>query len=248
MDGDDRPPVGTFFVDAALASGTTASLDESAAHHARVKRLSEGDPVRLTNGAGVLGSGFLRAVKRADVLVDVTSIEEVPRPAEIRLRVPVADRDRMLWLSEKATELGVTSWQAVRFRRSQSVSPRGEGPAFAAKLRARMVSALEQSGGAWLPRLQADVAVDLLPVEHDTLSIVLDAAGPPMLSAIDHASREAASALLIGPEGGIERAELSALTDQGWRVASLGATTLRFETAAIAAIAVMRAALQRDPR
>jgi len=248
VDGDDRPPVGTFFVDAALASGITVSLGESAAHHARVKRLAEGDPVRLTNGAGTLGSGFLRAMKRAEVLIDVTSTEEVSRPAAIHLRAPVADRDRMLWLTEKATELGVTSWQAVRFRRSLSVSPRGEGPSFAAKVRARMVSALEQSGGAWLPDMRADTDVESLSAENSTLSIVLDAGGPPMLSAIDHASREAASALLVGPEGGIEPAELAALTDGGWRVASLGATTLRFETAAIAAIAVMRAALQRDPR
>ncbi len=246
MDGGDRPAVATFFVAAALASGGTATLDESAAHHARVKRLQTGDPVRLTNGAGLLGSGTIAAVRRAEVVIDVGDLEEIERPAAIHLRVPIADRDRMLWLAEKATELGVASWQAVQFRRSLSVSPRGEGEGFRAKILARMKSALEQSGGAWLPEMLSDVDAESLSLPSDTSPIVLDVAGPPLISAIADAPRHFAPILLVGPEGGIEQSELASLTNRGWRTASLGATTLRFETAGIAAIAVMRALLQRE--
>jgi 16S rRNA (uracil1498-N3)-methyltransferase len=152
----------------------------------------------------------------------------------------------MLWLAEKATELGVASWQAVRFHRSHSVSPRGEGPAFAAKVRARMVSALEQSGGAWLPTVLADVDVESIRAESDTVHLVLDASGPPIVNVVGERSGDGGSVILVGPEGGIEGTELAALTAAGWRVASLGATTLRFETAGIAAIAVLRATLHRD--
>ena len=246
MDGGDRPAVATFFVAAAFAPGVTATLDESAAHHARVKRLETGHPVRVTNGAGLIGSGRIGAVKRAEVLVDVVSVESVERPAALHVRVPVADRDRMLWLAEKATELGVASWQAVRFRRSLSVSPRGEGDGFRAKLLARMKSALEQSGGAWLPEMLPEVDVEFLAAPSDTLPILLDVGGPPLISAMGNASKQFAPILLVGPEGGIELSELASLTNRGWRTASLGATTLRFETAGIAAIAVMRALLQRD--
>ena len=246
MDGGDRPAVATFFVAEAFAGGATATLDESAAHHARVKRLEAGDPVRLTNGAGLLGSGNIGAVKRGEVLVDVLSVQSVERPAALHLRVPVADRDRMLWLAEKATELGVASWQAVRFRRSLSVSPRGEGDGFRAKILARMRNALEQSGGAWLPEMLPEVDAEALAAPNDTTPIVLDVGGPPLISAIGNAPKRFAPILLVGPEGGIEQTELVSLTSRGWRTASLGASTLRFETAGIAAIAVMRALLQRD--
>jgi 16S rRNA (uracil1498-N3)-methyltransferase len=59
-------------------------------------------------------------------------------------------------------------------------------------------------------------------------------------------SSQAEPLLLVGPEGGIEPPELSALIGAGWRTASLASTMLRFETAGVAGIAVVRAAqLQR---
>jgi hypothetical protein len=101
-----------------------------------------------------------REIRRTSIDVATDAVRTVKRPTPIHFRAPVADRERMLWLAEKATELGVATWQAVRFRRSASVSPRGEGAAFHEKVRARMVSALEQSGGAWLPELMADTTVE----------------------------------------------------------------------------------------
>ena len=246
MERDDRPPVGTFFVESPLTPGATATLGEQAAHHARVKRLSAGDVVQLTDGAGHLAIGTISEIRRTSIEVATDVVRAVLRPAPIHLCAPVADRERMLWLAEKATELGVATWQAVRFRRSASVSPRGEGAAFHDKVRARMVSALEQSGGAWLPELMADTTVGELSVESDHVPIVLDSGGAPLASLVAPMSSESEPVLLVGPEGGIEPQELSALIDAGWRTASLASTMLRFETAGVAGIAVVRAAqLQR---
>ena len=246
MERDDRPPVGTFFVDSTIVPGEPISLGEPAAHHARVKRLSAGDLVRLTDGAGHLADGSISDIRRTSVVVAVQDVRSAERPPSIHLRAPVADRDRMLWLAEKATELGVTSWQAVRFRRSASVSPRGEGDAFHEKLRARMVSALEQSAGAWLPKMLADTPLDELSIESSQLPIVLDVAGAPLGSLLTSAPLSAEPVVLVGPEGGIEPAELSSLIEAGWRSATLAGTMLRFETAGVAAIAVVRGAqLQR---
>ena len=50
--------------------------------------------------------------------------------------------------------------------------------------------------------------------------------------------------LLFGPEGGFASAEIERLTEAGWQRASLGDTTLRFETAGIAAVAVCRALMR----
>jgi 16S rRNA (uracil1498-N3)-methyltransferase len=241
VERDDHAPVATFFVDSPMLPSAITTLGESAAHHARVKRLDVADIVRLTDGIGHVATGTIATLRRASVHVAVDRVNDVQRLPPVHLRVPVGDRDRMLWLAEKATELGIATWQAVRFRRSVSVSPRGEGPAFADKVRARMISALEQSGGAWLPEIKPDVSVDALTFAERENPIVLHRAGEPLLSVAFVASN-AQPVVVFGPEGGIERAELDCLIAAGWRRASLGSTTLRFETAGTAAVAVLRAA------
>ena len=248
MEHDDRSPVATFFSDASPTVGDTVILGESAAHHARVKRLERGDRVRVTDGAGNVGAGPILGIRRGAIDVLVERVERRPRPSPIHLRVPIGDRDRMLWLAEKATELGVTTWQSVRFHRSRSVSPRGEGEAFSAKLRARMVGALEQSGGGWLPRIlpEADAGPESIAYDESAKRILLDIAGTPLFSLASLADgRE--PVILFGPEGGLEPDERDALLHSGWHASSLAHDTLRFETAGVAAVAVLRAAqLEQD--
>lgn len=241
MEHDDRAPVATFYVDAPLEVGSTATLGESQAHHARVKRLESGDTVRLTNGAGHLVTGEIDELKKSALLVSIRQAAPSPKRPTIHLRVPIGDRERMLWLAEKATELGVASWQSVRFRRSASVSPRGEGSAFAEKVRARMVSALEQSGGAWLPRVLPETTPNAIDTGESDLRILLAVDGAPLASVLALDTGHA-PAILFGPEGGVDADESAALRGAGWIAARLAATTLRFETAGVAAIAVACAA------
>jgi len=239
VERDDRASVSTFFADAAFAAYATTTLGEQAAHHARVKRLDVGDVVRLTNGAGSIALGTIVAIRKAAVDVAVESVRPVAAPFAIHLRAPIADRDRMLMLAEKATEIGIASWQSVRFKRSMSVSPRGEGTAFAEKLRARMIAALEQSGGAWLPRMLDEADVAAIHLEASALPIVLDAGGESLASTMS-AREECEPVVLVGPEGGIEPDEMAKLIDAGWKCARLAQNTLRFETAGIAAVAAIR--------
>jgi 16S rRNA (uracil1498-N3)-methyltransferase len=229
-----------------LASGPIVGpgelrLDEDAAHHMRVRRLAPGEAVRVTDGEGRAARGTIVAIDKRGADVTLTTVHEVPAPAPLHLLAPVADRERMLWLAEKAAELGAASWRAVSWRRSRSVSPRGEGEAFALKVRARMVSALLQSGGAWLPRVEPDVPVDRLPgvVPADGVRLLLDVAGAPLLGL---AAGSVGLWLALGPEGGVEPAERDELVAAGFHLASLGGGILRFETAGVAALAVARAA------
>jgi 16S rRNA (uracil1498-N3)-methyltransferase len=233
----DYSAIACFYAEGAFDAGATVLLGHRAAHHATVRRIDAGDVVAISNGAGLIGRGPITRLAKGEMEVAIERVDEFGAPSEIRLCAPVADRDRMLWAAEKATELGISAWQSVRFRRSSSVSPRGEGPAFGEKLRARMIAALEQSFGAWLPRILADAAPPDVDA-GDCLRVVLDAGGEPILDVIP--ARDSV-AILVGPEGGIERDELERLVGAGWRPASLGPSTLRFETAATAAVAVIRA-------
>ena len=235
----DRSPVGTFH--AAGEWSATVELDEAAAHHAGVKRLAVGDVVRLTSGDGRRVAGTIAALakRRLSVAVDVASIEHVPALPRVELWAPVGDRERMLLLAEKAAELGTSVWRPIVYRRSRSVTPRGEGDAFRDKVRLRMIAALEQSGGAWLPELHAEVSLDAaLRETNGVAGVLLDAAGQPF-AALREALRPPL-AVALGPEGGLEPDERASFLAAGWRVTSLGANVLRFETAGIAALALVR--------
>ena len=241
-----RPTVATFVTDAPLpepGSGVVV-LGEDAAHHARVRRLDVGVEVALRDGVGGVGEGRLATLTKARAEVTLDAVHRAPRPPAVHLLVPIADRDRMLWLAEKATELGAASWRPVRWHRSRSVSPRGEGPDFARKVRARMAAALGQSEGAWLPTLHDDAEPDAAARSADGLRLVLDPDGAPF----EAWSPAEAVTLAVGPEGGFEPAELAMLDAAGFRRAALPGNILRFETAGVVGLALARLLADRGAR
>ena len=192
---------------AALADardGEPLELDEDAAHHIRVRRLALGDPLRVADGVGRIAFGTLVSTDRRGARMLVDRVDQHPRVAGVRLLVPVADRDRMLWLAEKAVELGVGAWQPVTWERSRSVAGRGEGAGFAAKVRARMSAALVQCGGAWLPEIAAERSCSsVLATLEDGDRVVLDQAGDPLA----RQPVRAPVTIALGPEGGFVPAE-----------------------------------------
>jgi RNA methyltransferase, RsmE family len=235
----DRAPVGTFHAPGAW--GAVVELGEAAARHAMVKRLSAGDPVRLSSGDGRRASGTIADVgkRHLRIVVAPESVEAVPPPPYVELWAPVGDRERMLLLAEKGVELGVSAWRSIVYRRSRSVSPRGEGDAFRDKVRLRMIGALEQCGGAWLPELHPETELEgALMTSAGMTGLLLDMGGQPLIDFRDELRPPVAIAL--GPEGGLEADERARFDAAGWRPASIGANVLRFETAGIAALALVR--------
>lgn len=207
----------------------------------RVLRLEAGARVRLADGQGSLGIGTVVRVAKRNATVEVDTCEFIEPLPPVHLIVPIADRERMLWLGEKATELGASSWRPVMFKRSRSVSPRGEGPTFQQKLRARMTAALEQSGGAWLPMPFPDSTVEAsIAAAPEGIRVVLDQGGAPIASLLAGAAGVPVT-IVLGPEGGLEPSELETFGAAGFRPATLGSSLLRFETAGVAALAVARA-------
>lgn len=242
----------TFVTDDPFEAPGTVTLGEDAAHHMRVRRLETGVRVGLLDGAGVRGEGVLTQLAKRHAIVNVERAELVDAVPAVHLLLPVADKERMLWLAEKVTELEVASWRPVLYRRSKHVNPRGEGATFQQKVRARMAGALEQSRGAWLPIVFADASVEhAIAGSPPGARLVLEQGGAglfqaltPLLAAASQHHRPApVVTLAVGPEGGFEDVELEALKAGGFVPASLGRTILRFETAAVAALAAARAML-----
>lgn len=241
--------IATFVTDDPCAAGTSITLGEEAAHHMRVRRLDSGVRVRLLDGVGGVGEGVLTLLAKRHASVHLDRVTQVPAPPPVHLLVPVADKDRMLWLAEKVTELEVTTWRPVVYRRSKHVTPRGEGPTFRQRVRARMAAALEQSGGAWAPTVFPEATLEAaLTACPDGMRIVLSGAGVPIRRVLTELAEAQVGAALprpvilaLGPEGGLDQGELEALVAVGFQTASFGRTTLRFETAAVSAVATVRA-------
>ena len=240
MERTDRAPVATFFASDPLIAGGTVTLSEEAAHHMRVARVAVGECIALRDGAGKAAIGTVVKVSRASALIEVSETSELSRPAPIHLLAPIADRERMLWLAEKATEFGVASWRPVVWRRSKSVSPRGEGPMFQTKVLGRMTSALIQSGGGWLP--------DIFPESTIERAVAAAPLGTRVLLAKDgepiiRVPMKAPVTIALGPEGGMEPSERDVFIGAAFLPVKLSDSTLRFETAGVAALAIAAASL-----
>lgn len=247
-----RVSLPTFVTDDPFDAPGTLTLGEDAAHHMRVRRLETGVRVGLLDGAGTRGEGVLTQLAKRHAVVSVETAEQVEAAPAVHLLLPVADKERMLWLAEKATELELASWRPVLYRRSRNVNPRGEGPTFQQKVRGRMAGALEQSRGAWLPVVFPEATLEhAVAARPAGAAFVLEQGGLPLFTALTPLLAQArqrgagapAVTLAVGPEGGFEEPELEALRNGGFVPAALGRSILRFETAAVAGLAAARAML-----
>lgn len=241
MERSDRASAVVFFAPEEFAPGVPVTLGDDAAQHARVLRLGTGEPAGLRDGRGAAAAGTITRITKRSLTIDITEAWKVPELPPVHLLVPVADRDRMLLLAEKATELAATSWRPVIWRRSRSVGPAGDGPAFQSRLKARMVSALTQSGGAWLPEIHPSAPVSrAIAAAPEGERLLLDASAEVQLI---ETKMEAPVTIAIGPEGGFDAKEREEMIAGGFRPVSLAGGTLRFETAAVAGLAIARALL-----
>jgi 16S rRNA (uracil1498-N3)-methyltransferase len=223
-----------------VAAGRREQVDEAEQHHLRVRRARDGELVGLRDGAGLVGSGRLVAAGK-EWSVEVETVERRQRPIALTLAVGAGDRERFAWLVEKAAELGVTTIVPLETERTRAVASRLR-EAHLAKLRRQALEAVKQCGAAWAPDVVEPVAVTEFvsrPLAgHGWLA---DAAGEPPPECLDGAPVTA----VVGPEGGFEADERAALLAAGYRATALGRHTLRFETAALAAAAVVDAARLR---
>ena len=236
--------------DAATAQpGERVALTGAEAHHAAaVRRVRVGETVTLGDGHGVRLTGECVSVSPREVVVEVHSrtIDEPARPRLVLVQA-LAKGDRDELAIQAATELGadeIVPWQAAR-----SVS-RWDA-AKAAKGRARWQSitreAAKQAHRTWIPEV-AELHTTKMLVARAAVSrlLVLEPTAAAALSAVDFAHGDQRDiVLLVGPEGGIDDGELTALGDAGATAVRLGATVLRTSTAGPAALAVLSTALGR---
>jgi 16S rRNA (uracil1498-N3)-methyltransferase len=224
----------------AAAAGRKEPIDETERHHLRVRRVAVGERVALRDGAGLVGTGRL-AVEGREWAVEIEAVERKPRPAELTLAIGAGDRDRFAWLVEKAVELGATAVVPLETVRTVGVATRVRD-SHLARLRRQALEAIKQCGAAWAleveaPQPLAEFIARTEPGHH----WLADASGAAPPGALDASP----VTVVIGPEGGLDEAERALLLSAGYRPLALAPHTLRFETAALAAAAVVTSARLR---
>lgn len=232
-----------LYVEAAIAPGAEVELDTEAAHHARtVLRLSAGDRIVLFDGRGGEYEAELVFVARAGVRARVGARAEVEResPLDLTLVQCVSRGERMDYTVQKAVELGVNRIVPVTSRRTVVRLD----PARAAKRRQHWAGvvrhAAEQSGRTRVPELAEVTTFDAwLARPGAGRRLLLDPRSELSLATAAQGAR--AMTLIAGPEGGFEPGEIEAAVAAGAEPVRLGPRTLRTETAAIAALAVLQA-------
>lgn len=200
-----------------------ALADDDAHHLSRVLRLRDGEPVTVSDGKG---SWRLVRWSAGGISVD-GPVHHDRRVVALTVAASIPKGDRLEWMVEKLTELGVDRIVLLHCERGV-VRWDSERAAKSVERLGRIVrSAASQSRRVWLPTLAGPVEAVGFLAEHP--DAVLCEPGGPAMAALEPLP----GCLVVGPEGGFSPAEIAT----GHGHVALGPTILRVETAAVTAAA-----------
>ena len=235
-----------IYTDQQLVPGTSISLPPVAARHVQVLRFQPGQVVTLFNGFGPDEGEYTATIEsmgRSDVQVLVGSFKptQVEASRAVHLAVGMPANERMDWLVEKATELGVASVQPLMTERSVLRLSGERADKKRLHWQGIAVAACEQSGRNRVPLIHAPASLnDWLKTQGETedlrLLLSLQADTQPLLNAMGAGK---AMTFLSGPEGGLSSAEEALAAARGFAPVTLGQRVLRSETAPLACLALI---------
>src|SRR5713101_7983214 len=239
---DFRKP--RLFVDAALAAGETVALERSQSNYlGNVLRLSAGGTILVFNGRDGEWQASILGRKRPDSLNIVAQIRPQDRLPDVTYVFAPLKHARLDYMVQKAVEMGASSLQPVLTRFTQVARVNGE------RMRANVIEAAEQCGILSLATVSEPVALDRYLIQRDGQRLLVFCDEAADISNPSKALQSGQTVtdgidVLIGPEGGFAEEERAILLRQPQTLRlSLGPRILRADTAAVAALALVQAAL-----
>jgi 16S rRNA (uracil1498-N3)-methyltransferase len=239
---DFRSP--RLFVDAALAAGETVALERSQSNYlGNVLRLSAGDGILVFNGRDGEWQASIAGRKWPDSLNIVARTRPQDRLPDLAYVFAPLKHARLDYMVQKAVEMGASSLQPVLTRFTQVSRVNCE------RMRANVIEAAEQCGILSIADVNEPMPLDRY-VSHrngQRLLVFCDEAADisnPSQALRGGATASAGIDVLIGPEGGFAEDERALLLRQPRTLRlSLGPRVLRADTAGVAALALVQAAL-----
>jgi 16S rRNA (uracil1498-N3)-methyltransferase len=219
-------------------------FDADETHHLlRVLRLRPGALVEAADGAGRLFTVRLEALAAGEawgtILDETAGARE--SPCAITLAQAILKGERMTWLVQKATELGVARFVPVETARVVARAPEERGAARQRRWERVAREAVKQCGRAVLPVVEPARPLSAVLGEvraHDATWLCWEGGGTALGSLAEDAGRPHRLLLLVGPEGGFTAEEVAQARAAGARLVGLGPRILRAESAALVAIAL----------
>lgn len=211
--------------------------EEESFHACKVLRLKNGDQIQILNGKGKRFQAELEFVdSKKTTFRSLLVLEEIKnQDYSISIWVaPTKQMERMEWMVEKCTELGIHSIGFFHSRYSERKEIKLN------RLEKIAVSALKQSKNLFLPEIKPMVSIkEIIPLPKNPGSStqylfahIADPVDPPLFKILD---KNLDFNILIGPEGDFSREESDSLIKNNWLPFSLGKAILRTETACITA-------------
>lgn len=217
-----------------------AELPAQHTRHLRALRLVVDDRIALYDGHGRQRAAAIASISADRVTIRLLEEELENRESPFRLTLALAclKGDKLDWVIEKATELGVHAF--VFFESENSLG--GVSDNKLERWRRIAMAASQQSQRALLPAIHEPTTLlrlaDDAPSESLRLILSEGEQEPPMLDVLPVTAAEAV--ILIGPEGGFTPTELQFCAEHGWHRVRFGPRILRAETAAIAAATALQ--------
>lgn len=226
-----------------LAPGRRHTIEGDAANHiARVLRLEPGAPLTVFDGRGGEYSARIEALRKSAVIIEVQARSPSSRESSLSLTLAqgVSRGERMDWVVQKATELGVSRIIPVLTERTVVKLDARQSERKLAHWQGVAVAACEQSGRDRIPDIVAPLPLHdfLRDIDPQTTRLLLSPTGTQRVT--DLKAPERRIVVLIGPEGGLAETEQRAAIGAGFLAVRMGPRVLRTETAAVAALTLLQ--------
>lgn len=231
-----------LFVQAPLTEGASFTLDRERSHYlCRVLRLRADATLELFSGDGTAWAAHVSAPdpRRCRVTVIGQAVREREPRCRMHLGQALLKTDRLDYVLQKATELGVTDIWLLETERGEARVRTERRASRLGHWQRILRSACEQSGRLRVPMLHPPGPLDgFWAASGGVRRYAFQPGAPPF----DPGAVVADTALVIGPEGGFSEAEIAAAHAAGAIAAGLGELTLRADTAPVAALSLLRQA------
>jgi 16S rRNA (uracil1498-N3)-methyltransferase len=239
-----------IYIPQALSENSSLELDKTAMHHlVTVMRMKVGRQFIIFNGLSVNGEyGEFTAIlshvdkKRAHFEVGAFSTSLTESTLRIHLGACIIKNDRMDWLLQKATELGVAEITPLFSQYTDAKIPADRIEKKIAHWQKIIVNACEQSGRVMIPVIHPPQALDAwLPSlsERHCKLILHPYVQPYNFGALPASEKTSKLALLVGPEGGLSEQEVNLAITNQFAGMKLGPRILRAETAPLVAMSIL---------
>jgi 16S rRNA (uracil1498-N3)-methyltransferase len=228
----------SFFFEENLPDNKQFILSEDTSRHiAQVLRMKNGDEISITNGQGKILSAEIVNTDKKKTEIKVLG-EQLISPAEPNIAIAISlikNNNRFEWFIEKVTEIGVSVIIPMICKRTEKNHFRGE------RIKSIAISAMLQSGQAWLPQISSPVSIDeIIKDKRYSQKFIAHCIKKEKKDLTDVVDKKSSRIILIGPEGDFTEEEVRGAIQQNFIPITLGDTRLRTETAGLVAAVLLK--------